>query len=91
MTRVAIQGATGYTALELMRILLRHPEVEITAITSRSETGHVTSVHPSLAERLDLSFENLSAEQLGSGPMSVFAVCRTWRAWRVCRSYSQRG
>ncbi|MEZ6054899.1 MAG: N-acetyl-gamma-glutamyl-phosphate reductase, partial [Planctomycetaceae bacterium] len=65
MTRVAIQGATGYTALELMRILLRHPEVEITAITSRSETGHVTSVHPSLAKRLDLSFENLSAEQLG--------------------------
>ncbi|MEZ6148026.1 MAG: hypothetical protein R3B91_21860 [Planctomycetaceae bacterium] len=65
MTRVAIQGATGYTALELMRILLRHPEVQITAITSRSETGHVTSVHPSLAERLDLSFENLSAEQLG--------------------------
>ncbi len=65
MTRVAIQGATGYTALELMRILLRHPEVEITAITSRSERGHVTSVHPSLAQRLDLSFESLTAEQLG--------------------------
>ena len=48
-----------------MRILLRHPEVKITAITSRSERGHVTSVHPSLAERLNLSFENLSAEELG--------------------------
>lgn len=65
MTRVAIQGATGYTALELMRILLRHPEVEITAITSRSERGHVTSVHPSLAQRLDLSFQSLSADELG--------------------------
>lgn len=64
MTRVAIQGATGYTAFELLRILLRHPEVEITALTSRSETGHVSAVHPALACRLDLNLENLSAEQL---------------------------
>ena len=35
MIRVGILGATGYTALELMKILLRHPEVEITALTSR--------------------------------------------------------
>ena len=64
MTRVAIQGATGYTALELIRILLRHPDAEVTALTSRSETGHVTSVHPSLAGRLDLHFESLSPEQI---------------------------
>ncbi|MGD9853427.1 MAG: N-acetyl-gamma-glutamyl-phosphate reductase [Planctomycetaceae bacterium] len=64
MTRIAILGATGYTALELIRILLRHPEVEITALTSRSETGHVVDVHPSLAGRIDLRFENLSPEQL---------------------------
>ena len=65
MTRVAIQGATGYTALELIRILLRHPEVEITGLTSRSETAHVSSVHPSLTDRLDLNLENLSSEELG--------------------------
>lgn len=64
MTRVAILGATGYTALELLKILLRHPEVEVTAITSRAETGHLSSVHPSLTGRLDLSFENLSPEQI---------------------------
>jgi N-acetyl-gamma-glutamyl-phosphate reductase len=64
MTRVAILGATGYTALELIRILLRHPEVEITALTSRSETGHVVDVHPALAGRLDLRFETLSPQQL---------------------------
>ena len=34
MVRVGILGATGYTALELLRILLRHPEAEITALTS---------------------------------------------------------
>ncbi len=65
MIRVAIQGATGYTALELIRILLRHPEVRITAVTSRTETGHVSQVHPSLSGRLDLHLENLTHEQLG--------------------------
>jgi len=65
MTRVAILGATGYTALELLKILLRHPEVEVTAITSRTETGHVNTVHPSLTGRVDLSFESLSPEQIG--------------------------
>lgn len=64
MVRVAVQGATGYTALELIRILLRHPEAEITALTSRTETGHVSQIHPSLSGRLDLRLEPLSAEQL---------------------------
>jgi len=64
MIRVAIQGATGYTALELIRILLRHPQVQITALTSRTETGHVSEVHPSITGRLDLKLENLSPEQL---------------------------
>lgn len=64
MVRVAIQGGTGYTALELIRILLRHPQVEITAVTSRSEAGPVSRVHPSLSGRLDLAFSNPAPEQL---------------------------
>ena len=47
MVRVAIMGATGYTALELFKILVRHPDAEITTLTSRSEgSPHVASVHP---------------------------------------------
>ena len=64
MIRVAIQGATGYTALELIRLLLRHPQVEITAMTSRSETGAVYEVHPSLAGRLDLKFTSPTPDEL---------------------------
>lgn len=64
MIRVAIQGATGYTALELLRILLRHPEVQVTAVTSRSETGHISEIHPLLRGRLNLRLENLSPEQI---------------------------
>jgi N-acetyl-gamma-glutamyl-phosphate reductase len=62
--RVAVQGATGYTAYELIRILLRHPQARITAVTSRSETVPISEVHPSLVGRLDLKLANLSAEQI---------------------------
>lgn len=62
--RVAILGGTGYTALELIRILLRHPNAEITVVTSRSETGPVANSHPSLAGRLNLNFTNPNAEEL---------------------------
>ncbi|HUQ70110.1 MAG TPA: N-acetyl-gamma-glutamyl-phosphate reductase, partial [Planctomycetaceae bacterium] len=72
MTRVAILGGTGYTALELCRILLNHPEARITALTSRTETGHVGDVHPSLAGRLDLRLENLSPAQLAERADVVF-------------------
>src|SRR3954447_21197336 len=60
MIRVAILGATGYTALELIKLLLRHPEVEITTLTSRQEGNpHVAMIHPALANRLDLCLEDL--------------------------------
>ena len=50
MIQVGILGATGYTALELIKILLRHPKVEIIAATSRQEAGRaISSVHPSLS------------------------------------------
>jgi len=72
MTRVAILGGTGYTALELIRILLRHPQVQITAVTSRTETGHVGQVHPSLYGRLDLRLENLTPAQIRERADVVF-------------------
>ncbi len=60
MVRVGILGATGYTALELIKLLLRHPEVEIRALTSRQDDSpHVAQVHPQLATRLDLRLQPL--------------------------------
>ncbi|MGE0537555.1 MAG: N-acetyl-gamma-glutamyl-phosphate reductase [Pirellulales bacterium] len=67
MTRVAILGATGYSALELIKLLLRHPEAEITTLTSRQEGNpSIASIHPSLARRLDLECQDL-------GPVAVAA------------------
>lgn len=73
MVKVAVLGATGYTALELLKILLRHPEVEIVAVTSRQDgSPPVSSVHPSLVGRLDLPLEDLSPEEVGRRAECVF-------------------
>jgi len=74
MVRVAILGATGYTALELMKLLLRHPEVEITTLTSRQEGNpHVASVHPALNGRLDLRLEDVGSIAVASRADCVFS------------------
>lgn len=65
MIRVGILGATGYTAFELAKILLRHPHVKITALTTRSDDRpHVAQTHPHFAGLLDLHLENLSHAQV---------------------------
>jgi N-acetyl-gamma-glutamyl-phosphate reductase len=73
MIKVAILGATGYTALEAIKILLRHPHAEIVAVTSRQEgRPPISSVHPSLVGRLDLPLEDLSPEEVGKRADCVF-------------------
>ena len=43
--KAGIVGATGYTGVELLRLLSTHPNVEVTAITSRSEAGIAIARH----------------------------------------------
>jgi N-acetyl-gamma-glutamyl-phosphate reductase len=65
MVKIAILGGTGYTALELIKILLRHPEAQIVAITSRQEeTPPIAGVHPSLTGRIELRTEPFHADRL---------------------------
>ena len=65
MTRVAILGGSGYTAVELIKILLRHPHAKIEAVTSRQEGSvKVAELHPSLFGRLDLACEPFDAAAL---------------------------
>lgn len=75
MTKVAIMGATGYAALELIKILLRNPDVEIVALTSRqTDTPHISEIHPSLTGRLDLKCEALSASEIAERADLVFCA-----------------
>jgi N-acetyl-gamma-glutamyl-phosphate reductase len=63
--KVAVLGGSGYTALELIKIFLRHPHVEIAAVTSRQEESLLVSdLHPSLLNRLDLSVEPFDPDRL---------------------------
>lgn len=67
MARIAILGATGYTALELFRILARHPGVTVVAATTRQDNRPpISSIHPSLTGLFDLRCENLTPEQVGA-------------------------
>lgn len=66
MIRAAIVGGTGYGGMELLRLSLAHPELEITALTSRSETGPVGERHPHLRGFTDLCFQDVSVADLAA-------------------------
>ena len=55
MIKIGVVGGTGYTGVELLRLLARHPEAQLTAITSRGEAGlPVADMFPSLRGRIGL-------------------------------------
>ncbi|MBK8182903.1 MAG: N-acetyl-gamma-glutamyl-phosphate reductase [Candidatus Competibacteraceae bacterium] len=57
MIKVGIVGGTGYTGVELLRLLAAHPAVELTVITSRGEKGvKVSQLFPNLRGRVELAF-----------------------------------
>lgn len=59
MVKVGIIGGTGYTGAELLRLLTRHPQVDLKVITSRSEAGKpVSALFPNLRRHLDLAFSD---------------------------------
>ena len=75
MIKVGIVGGTGYTGVELLRILVNHPGVELSVITSRSEEGvPVADMFPNLRGHTDLRFSVPSAETLGACDVVFFAT-----------------
>ena len=77
MTKVAILGGSGYTAVELIKILLRHPAVQIEAVISRAEgTPLVAEQHPSLAGRINLRCEPLNVDSLVARGVECVFGCR---------------
>ena len=65
MIRVAIIGASGYTGLESIEILLRHPEAQVSYLTALpEECGHVADIFASLRGRLDMHVEVLDMSKL---------------------------
>jgi N-acetyl-gamma-glutamyl-phosphate reductase len=73
--KVGVVGGTGYTGVELLRLLAVHPQVEVTAITSRAESGvKVADYFPSLRGRYDLAFSDPASAPLNGCDCVFFAT-----------------
>ncbi|HRP98223.1 MAG TPA: N-acetyl-gamma-glutamyl-phosphate reductase [Rhodocyclaceae bacterium] len=75
MIKVGVVGGTGYTGVELLRLLAQHPEVELTAITSRGDAGlPVADMFPSLRGRVGLRFVTPQEAGLDKCDLVFFAT-----------------
>ena len=75
MLKAGIVGGTGYTGIELLRLLAQHPQVELAAITSRQEAGKaVSALFPSLRGRVSLAFSPPDKSPLAKCDVVFFAT-----------------
>lgn len=75
MIKVGVVGGTGYTGVELLRLLAQHPQVELRAITSRGEAGTpVADLFPSLRGRVTLPFSDPATADLAACDLVFFAT-----------------
>jgi N-acetyl-gamma-glutamyl-phosphate reductase len=93
MEKVAILGGSGYTALELVKILLRHPAAQVVAVTTRQgETPRLDELHHGLAGRTDLRCEPLDPDRLvARGVRCVFSCLPHGVSMHTLPALLQRG
>ncbi len=75
MIKAGIVGGTGYTGVELLRLLVAHPDVELRAITSRSESGMpVADMFPNLRGHTDIAFSEPTMANLQDCDVVFYAT-----------------
>jgi N-acetyl-gamma-glutamyl-phosphate reductase len=75
MIRAGIVGGTGYTGVELLRLLVLHPEVQVAVVTSRSEAGtRVDAIYPNLRGYSDNVFQMPEVDSLAQCDVVFFAT-----------------
>jgi N-acetyl-gamma-glutamyl-phosphate reductase len=75
MIKIGVVGGTGYTGVELLRLLAQHPHAALTVITSRAEAGTpVADMFPSLRGRVDLAFADPARARLEQCDVVFFAT-----------------
>lgn len=91
-TRVAIVGASGYTGVELLRILKLHPSVEVTVVTSRQNQGTpVAELFPSLHGYFDLKFQAPDMDEICAAADVVFTAVPHQTAMAVVPGFIEAG
>lgn len=93
MVRVAVYGASGYTGLELLKLLARHPEVEVTAAVSRqTECPALAEVHPQLSGLYDaVHLEQLTPDDVAQRADAAFACLPHAASAEVVKELVDRG
>ena len=91
MIKVGIIGGTGYTGVELLRLLATHPQARLALITSRGEVGKpVAELFPSLRGHVDLAFSDLDTKALGACDV-VFSATPNGVAMQHARAILEGG
>ena len=73
--RTGIVGGTGYTGVELLRLLVQHPHCELATITSRKEAGMgVAELFPNLRGAVSLKFSDPAKAELDACDLVFFAT-----------------
>ncbi len=92
MLKVAVVGASGYTGVELIRLLVGHPEIEISVVTSRQHEGlPISQVFPSLAGFCDLRCEPLEVAAIAERCELVFTALPHKSAMEVIPDFLAAG
>jgi N-acetyl-gamma-glutamyl-phosphate reductase len=92
MVRIGVYGASGYTGQELLRLLLRHPGVEVVAVTSRRYAGQsVADVYPAFTGLTDLMFMDAFPEEVAAKCDHVFLALPHAVSMNVAPLFLQAG
>ncbi len=92
MIRVGIYGGSGYTGLELMRILLRHPDAKVVGLTSRKFKGKpLSDTYPLFEGLTDITFIDASPEELAAMADVIFMATPHGEAMAVAPAFIAAG
>jgi N-acetyl-gamma-glutamyl-phosphate/LysW-gamma-L-alpha-aminoadipyl-6-phosphate reductase len=90
--KVGVIGASGYVGGELLRLLVVHPKVEVSMVTSMQKAGeYVHRIHPSLKGFIDLTFSPLNMEKLANSCDIVFTSVPHGKSNKIVKNLYGRG
>ena len=90
--KVGIVGASGYVGGEVLRVLVSHPEVEVSMVTSRQYVGdYIHRTHPSLKGFTELTYSELDYDKMSDKCDLVFTAVPHGTATEIVKSFYDRG
>src|SRR5688500_16226169 len=90
--KVGVVGASGHAGGELLRLLVAHPKIEQSTVTSRQKAGeYVHRVHPSLKGFVDITFSPMDMDKLTDSCDLVFTSVPHGKANKIVKDLYDRG